>query len=64
MVASTSRRSKPFLSDPAIKGTPAEYKAGLDLALARGWIWLHESGSYVKITKDEDQGYLSGAEER
>ncbi len=29
---------------------PAEYKAGLDLAIDRGWLWLHESGTYVKFT--------------
>jgi hypothetical protein len=29
---------------------PAEYKAGLDLAIARGWLWLHESGTFVKFT--------------
>ena len=38
----------PFLHD--LRGTPAEYKAGLDLAIARGWLWLHESGTYVKFT--------------
>jgi hypothetical protein len=38
----------PFISQ--LKGSPAEYKAGLDLALARGWLWLHESGTYVKFT--------------
>jgi hypothetical protein len=32
------------------KGSPAEYKAGLDLAIAKGWLWLHESGAYVKFT--------------
>ena len=32
------------------KGTPAEYKAGLDLAIERGWLVLHESGTYVKFT--------------
>lgn len=32
------------------KGTPAEYKAGLDLCIARGWLELHESGTYVKFT--------------
>jgi hypothetical protein len=32
------------------KGTPAEYKAGLDLCLERGWLELHESGTYVKFT--------------
>lgn len=39
----------PFLSE--LKGTPAEYKAGLDLAIARGWLWLHEGGTYVKVTE-------------
>jgi hypothetical protein len=34
-----------------LKGTPAEYKAGLDLAIAKGWLWLHESGTYVKFTE-------------
>ena len=32
------------------KGTPAEYSAGLELAVARGWLALHESGSYVEFT--------------
>jgi hypothetical protein len=31
-------------------GSPAEYGAGLELAIARGWLWLHESGIYVKFT--------------
>jgi hypothetical protein len=39
----------PFLSEH--KETPAEYKAGLDLAIARGWLRLHESGTYVKFTQ-------------
>ena len=32
------------------KGTPAEYSAGLDRAVARGWLELPESGTYVKFT--------------
>jgi hypothetical protein len=32
------------------KASPTEYKAGLDLAIARGWLVLHESGTYVKFT--------------
>jgi len=32
------------------KGTPAEYSAGLELAIARGWLKLHESDTYVKFT--------------
>jgi hypothetical protein len=38
----------PFLHEH--KASPAEYKAGLDLAIERGWLWLHESGTYVKFT--------------
>ena len=32
------------------RGTPAECGAGLKLAIERGWLWLHESGTYVKFT--------------
>ena len=31
-------------------GSPAEYGAGLELAIARGWLWRHESGTFVKFT--------------
>jgi hypothetical protein len=34
-----------------LKGTPAEYKAGLDRAIANSWLWLQESGTYVKLTE-------------
>ena len=34
-----------------LKGTPAEYSAGLKLAIERGWLWMHESGTYVKFTQ-------------
>ena len=39
----------PFLHE--LRGSPAEYKAGLDFAIERGWLWLHESGTYVKFTQ-------------
>ena len=39
----------PFLFQ--LKGTPAEYKAGLDLAIAKGWLVMHESGTFVKFTQ-------------
>jgi hypothetical protein len=32
-------------------GSPAEYRAGLDLAIAKGWLWKHESGTYVKFAQ-------------
>jgi hypothetical protein len=35
------------------KGTPDEYKAGLDLAIERGWLVLHESGTFVKFAEGE-----------
>jgi hypothetical protein len=31
-------------------GSPAEYGAGMKLAMARGWLWMHESGTFVKFT--------------
>ena len=39
----------PFLFQ--LKATPAEYKAGLDLAIKRGWLELHESGTFVSFTQ-------------
>jgi hypothetical protein len=30
-------------------GSPAEYTAGLELAITRGWLWRHESGTFVKF---------------
>jgi hypothetical protein len=37
----------PFLKEG---GTPAEYGAGLNYAVLQGWLWKHESGTYVKFT--------------
>src|SRR5258707_13337379 len=31
--------------------TPAEYSAGLKLAIERGWLVLHDSGTYVRFTQ-------------
>jgi hypothetical protein len=39
----------PFLHE--FKGSPAEYSADLKLAMERGWLRLHESGTYVKLTE-------------
>jgi hypothetical protein len=33
-----------------VGGSPAEYQAGVDLAVARGWLWRHMSGAYFKFT--------------
>ena len=31
-------------------GTPDQYRAALTSAIKLGWLWLHESGTYVKFT--------------
>jgi hypothetical protein len=31
------------------KGTPEEYLAGLRFAIERGWIKMHESGTFVRF---------------
>jgi hypothetical protein len=33
------------------KASPAEYKAGLELAIARGWLTLDRSGTFVTFTQ-------------
>jgi hypothetical protein len=40
----------PFLFND--KATPAEYTAGLELAISRGWLKLHESGTFVRLTQN------------
>jgi hypothetical protein len=32
-------------------GTPDQFRAALDRAIAKGWIERHESGTYVKFTQ-------------
>lgn len=39
----------PMLFD--LKATPAEYTAGLELAIARGWLVLDRSGTFVRFTQ-------------
>jgi hypothetical protein len=33
------------------KATPAEYSAGLKLAIEHGWLELHRSGTFVRFTE-------------
>ena len=44
-----SRRST-GLSCLATRARPGSTSAGLELAVTRGWLELHESGTYVKFT--------------
>jgi hypothetical protein len=39
----------PFLFECG--GSSTEYGAGLRIAIERGWLWKHESGTYVKFTQ-------------
>jgi len=32
-------------------GTPAEYRAGLDRAIEKGWLLMHESTTYLRFTQ-------------
>jgi hypothetical protein len=32
-------------------GSPTEYRAGLDTAIAKGWLTIHRSGVYVTFTQ-------------
>jgi len=43
------RINGPFLYE--LKGAPAEYKAGLDRAIEKGWLVMHESGTYLRFTQ-------------
>jgi hypothetical protein len=40
--------NEPFLFRD--RGSPAEYGAGLKLAIERGWLKMHESGTFVVFT--------------
>jgi hypothetical protein len=41
------RVNAPFL---AAGGSGDDFRAGLERAVALGWLWHHESGTYVKFT--------------
>lgn len=47
------RINAPFLF--TLKGKGSEFGAGLKFAIERGWLELHESGTYVRLlTPNED----------
>jgi hypothetical protein len=41
------RVNAPFL---AAGGSGDDFRAGIERAIALGWLWRHESGTYVKFT--------------
>jgi hypothetical protein len=48
--------NSPFLFEHG--GLPAEYSAGMTLAITRGLLWMHESGTYVKLTQTGADPFL------
>jgi hypothetical protein len=42
------RVNEPFL---AAGGSADQFRAGIERAIALGWIWRHESGTYLKFTE-------------
>jgi hypothetical protein len=43
------RVNEPFL---AAGGNGEQFRAGIERAIALGWLWRHESGTYVKFTEN------------
>jgi hypothetical protein len=41
------RINAPFL---AVGGSGDDFRAGIERAVALGWLWRHESGTYLKFT--------------
>ncbi|WP_426615785.1 hypothetical protein [Bradyrhizobium sp. McL0616] len=44
----------PFLYK--LKATGPEFGAGIKIAIERGWLELHESGTYVRLSKADGHG--------
>jgi hypothetical protein len=36
---------------PCAGGSGEEFRAGIECAVALGWLWRHESGTYLKFTE-------------
>ena len=41
------RVNEPFLANG---GSGEQFRAGIERAIALGWLWRHESGTYVRFT--------------
>jgi hypothetical protein len=51
--------NRPFLD---AGGTPGQYRAALARAIELGWLWRHESGTYVKFTPAGAELFAYGEE--
>lgn len=45
----------PFMSKESCKGSGPEFGAGIKYAIEKGWLDLHESGTYVKLLRPGDE---------
>jgi hypothetical protein len=45
----TEKLNFPMLTE--FGASPAEWRAGIDIAVANGWLWAHESGTYYRFTQ-------------
>jgi hypothetical protein len=52
LTAAGRRLPAALLSPRLLKagGTDADFRAGIGRAIALGWLWLHESGTYLEFT--------------
>jgi hypothetical protein len=48
VVSISEKINAPFL---AAGRTGDDFRAGIERAVALGWLWRHESGTYVKFTE-------------
>jgi hypothetical protein len=48
---SKARKGISAVGETAARKRRAEYKAGLDRAIANGWLVPHESGTFVRFTQ-------------
>ncbi len=45
-------------------GTPAEHTAALNYAILQGWLWKHESGTFVRLTAASAEMFARSAAAR
>ena len=45
----------PFMSKEGCNGSGPEFGAGIKYAIEKGWLDLHESGTYVKLLTPSEE---------
>lgn len=49
----------PFMSNGGCKGSGTEFGAGIKFAIEKGWLDLHESGTYVKLLAPGEDAFAA-----